>query len=119
MLWLKPLCCCCAVISCVLCCVVLQGSARVIRCLQNQRDKLSSVCRSTLMSEEVKFSENIDFQYPMKQACAREVEQFCDVVPHGGGRVIRCLQASTPANQQLWLRMMLLLVHNGPLYMLL
>lgn len=98
---------------------MLQGSARVIRCLQNQRDKLSSVCRSTLMSEEVKFSENIDFQYPMKQACAREVEQFCDVVPHGGGRVIRCLQASTPANQQLWLRMMLLLVHNRPLYMLL
>jgi hypothetical protein len=46
------------------------------------------------MSEEVKFSENIDFQYPMKQACAKEVEQFCDVVPHGGGRVIRCLQVT-------------------------
>jgi Golgi apparatus protein 1 len=75
----------------LLCCAV-QGSARVIRCLQNQRDKLSSVCRSTLMFEEVRFSENIDFQYPMKQACAQEIERFCDVVPHGGGRVIRCLQ---------------------------
>lgn len=41
---------------------------------------------------QVRFSENIDFQYPMKQACAKEMERFCDVVPHGGGRVIRCLQ---------------------------
>ena len=70
----------------------LQGSARVIRCLQTQRDKLSSSCRATLFDEEVRFSENIDFQYPMKKACEKEVQVFCKDVPHGNARVIRCLQ---------------------------
>jgi Golgi apparatus protein 1 len=77
---------------CAVLCRAVQGSARVIRCLQNQRAKLSTECRSTLRSEEISFSESIDFNYPMKQACAREMEQFCKMVPHGGGRVIRCLQ---------------------------
>jgi hypothetical protein len=70
----------------------MQGSARVIRCLQNQRDKLSVVCRATLFNEEARFSENIDFQYPMKQACLREIDRYCKDVPHGQARVIRCLQ---------------------------
>ena len=42
-----------------------------------------------LLSEEVRFSENIDFQYPMKQACLEEIELFCKDVPHGNARVIR------------------------------
>eukprot|EP00879_Flechtneria_rotunda_P008992 GHRR01009415.1.p1 GENE.GHRR01009415.1~~GHRR01009415.1.p1 ORF type:complete len:539 (+),score=221.10 GHRR01009415.1:802-2418(+) len=44
------------------------------------------------MTEEVRFSENIDFQYPMKQACLKEIDRFCKHVPHGNARVIRCLQ---------------------------
>jgi hypothetical protein len=67
-----------------------QGSARVIRCLESQRGSLSSSCRATLFDEEVRFSENIDFQYPMKKACAKEIELFCPKVPHGNARVIRC-----------------------------
>lgn len=50
------------------------------------------VCRATLFNEEARFSENIDFQYPMKQACMREIDRFCKDVPHGQARVIRCLQ---------------------------
>jgi Golgi apparatus protein 1 len=69
-----------------------QGDARVIRCLQTQRDKLTSSCRATLFDEEVRFSENIDFNYPMKRACEREVARFCKDVPHGNARTIRCLQ---------------------------
>ncbi len=68
-----------------------QGSARVIRCLTNQRDALTPVCRATLFDEEVRFSENIDFQYPMKEACQKEIEKFCKDIPHGNGRVIRCV----------------------------
>lgn len=68
----------------------LQGSARVIRCLTNSRDKLSPVCRATLFDEEVRFSENIDFQYPMKTACVREISQYCKDIPHGNAKVIRC-----------------------------
>eukprot|EP00798_Chlamydomonas_sp_ICE-L_P014060 gene14060-20001_t len=68
------------------------GSARVIRCLQKQRDKLSPMCRATFFDEEVRFSHNIDFQYPMKKACEREIDDFCAAVPHGDATVIRCLQ---------------------------
>eukprot|EP00879_Flechtneria_rotunda_P002629 GHRR01002831.1.p1 GENE.GHRR01002831.1~~GHRR01002831.1.p1 ORF type:complete len:772 (+),score=213.92 GHRR01002831.1:193-2316(+) len=74
------------------CTNVPPGSARVIRCLQKSRDKLSSQCRATLFDEEMRFSENIDFQYPMKQACTKEIERYCKDVPHGNARVIRCLQ---------------------------
>jgi Golgi apparatus protein 1 len=63
----------------------------VIRCLQNSRDKLSGLCRAVLFDEEVKFSENIDFQFPMKLACSSEIERFCRDVPHGNARVIRCV----------------------------
>ena len=44
-----------------------QGSARVIRCLTDQRNKLSTTCRAVLFDEEVRFSQNLDFQYPMRQ----------------------------------------------------
>lgn len=67
----------------------MQGSARVIRCLTRQRDKLDTVCRATLFDEEVRFSENIDFQYPMKEACQAELTKFCKDVPHGNARAIR------------------------------
>ena len=70
----------------------MQGSARVIRCLMGSREQLSLVCRATLFDEEIRFGENIDFQYPMKTACTKELELFCKDVPHGNGRVIRCLQ---------------------------
>lgn len=70
--------------------LIAQGSARVIRCLTNSRDKLSPVCRATLFDEEVRFSENIDFQYPMKNACTREIGQYCKGIPHGDAKVIRC-----------------------------
>jgi hypothetical protein len=53
---------------------------------------LSSTCRATLFDMETRFSENIDFQFPMKKACAKEIELFCPKVPHGNARVIRCLQ---------------------------
>jgi hypothetical protein len=42
-----------------------------------------------MFNEEVRFSENIDFQYPMKQACLREIDSYCKDVPHGQARVIR------------------------------
>ncbi|KAF8068300.1 hypothetical protein HT031_001987 [Scenedesmus sp. PABB004] len=79
------------------CANVPPGSARVIRCLHNNREKLSGLCRATLFDEEVRFSENIDFQYPMKQACLGEIERFCKDIPHGNARVIRCLQENKGA----------------------
>lgn len=41
---------------------------------------------------QVRFSQNIDFQFPMKKACENEIKLFCRDIPHGEARVIRCLQ---------------------------
>lgn len=69
---------------------VLQGSARVFRCLTNQRTQLSPICRATLFDEEVRFSENIDFRVPMKEACTQELTTYCKDIPHDNALVIRC-----------------------------
>lgn len=73
---------------------VLQGSARVIRCMQDQRASLTEDCRVTLFDHEVRMSESIDFQLPMKQACSAEISKYCKDVPAGHARVIRCLQSN-------------------------
>lgn len=69
-----------------------QGSARVIRCLQDAREELSYECRATLFDAEVRMAEDIDFKYPMKRACTAEIQAFCSGIQHGQARVIRCLQ---------------------------
>jgi hypothetical protein len=53
-----------------------------------------------MFNEEVRFSENIDFQYPMKQACLREIDRYCKDVPHGQARVIRWVGAAAWCVQQ-------------------
>lgn len=70
----------------------LQGSARVIRCLQDNRKDLSYECKATLFDQEVRMAEDIDFKYPMKQACQAELERFCGDVPQGHAQQVRCLQ---------------------------
>jgi Golgi apparatus protein 1 len=75
-----------------LCEGVTPGSARVIRCLQDQREELSYECRATLFDQEVRFAEDMDFKYPLKKACSSEAKMFCKDIPHGHARVIRCLQ---------------------------
>eukprot|EP00798_Chlamydomonas_sp_ICE-L_P019976 gene19976-26687_t len=74
------------------CGAIPPGSARVIRCLSNKRESLSAVCRATLFDEEVRFSENIDFQFPMKAACKSELSKYCKGIQHGDAKAIRCLQ---------------------------
>jgi len=75
-----------------LCEHVKPGSAGVIRCLQDQRESLSYECSATLFDQEVRMSENIDFQYPMKKSCKSEISLFCSEVPHGHALVIKCLE---------------------------
>ncbi|KAK9816541.1 hypothetical protein WJX72_001742 [[Myrmecia] bisecta] len=75
-----------------LCDGVHPGSARVIRCLQDQREELSYECRTALFDQEVRMAEDIDFKYPMKCACSAEIQKLCVGIPPGHARVIRCLQ---------------------------
>jgi len=71
---------------------VQPGSARVIRCLQDNRNSLFQKCAAALFDHEVKMAEDIDFKYPMKKACAWEMSTFCKNIPHGHARIVRCLE---------------------------
>ncbi|KAF5838865.1 hypothetical protein DUNSADRAFT_2034 [Dunaliella salina] len=72
-----------------------QGSARVIRCLQDHRKSLQQKCAAALFDHEVRISEDIDFNSVMKKTCAWEINQLCKDLPHGHGRIIRCLEEKT------------------------
>jgi len=74
-----------------LCPTVAPGSARVIRCLQDNRVALTYQCRAQLFDHEVRMAEDIDFQYPLKRACAAELKTLCTKVQKGHARLIRCL----------------------------
>lgn len=41
-------------------------------------------------------SESLDFQYPMKKACANEIKQMCADVAPANAQQIRCLQVPLP-----------------------
>lgn len=69
--------------------LILQGSARVIRCLQDARSSLSKECQASLFDQEVKMAEDIDFKFPLKQACTFEIQTYCADVDHGHANVIR------------------------------
>ena len=75
-----------------LCEGVAAGSARVIRCLQDQREELSYECRATLFDQETRFAEDMDFLFPLKRACLAESQKFCPETQVGHARMIRCLQ---------------------------
>jgi hypothetical protein len=45
---------------------ILQGSARVIQCLQDGRDQLGVYCRAALFDFEQDMAEDIDFKAPLK-----------------------------------------------------
>ena len=79
----------------------MQGSARVIRCLQDKRESLTEDCRGMLFDEEVKFGEDIDFKYPMKAACSVEIDKFCacESFPANGNSTC-CLRAHRFISQQ-------------------
>lgn len=68
------------------------GSASVLRCLTRQRGQLSPGCAAKLFDTEVAMAEDIDFNWPLKEACTKEIKKHCGGVEHGRGRVIRCLQ---------------------------
>ena len=75
-----------------LCKDVQPGSANVIRCLQDQREQLTFECRATLFDMEVRMSESLDFQYPLKAACTNELRSLCKDVPAVNSQAIKCLQ---------------------------
>eukprot|EP00271_Cylindrocystis_brebissonii_P000507 TRINITY_DN1061_c0_g3_i1.p1 TRINITY_DN1061_c0_g3~~TRINITY_DN1061_c0_g3_i1.p1 ORF type:complete len:958 (-),score=202.65 TRINITY_DN1061_c0_g3_i1:1362-4235(-) len=75
-----------------ICKEVPDGMAQVFRCLQDHRDKLKEICRSALFEQEVRMAEDLDFKFPMRQACSDERARFCPDVSQGHAAIIKCLQ---------------------------
>ncbi|GJP67904.1 hypothetical protein CLOP_g24662, partial [Closterium sp. NIES-67] len=74
-----------------LCASVADGHARVFMCLQENRQKLKPVCRTALFEQEIRYAEDIDFKFPMREACQDEMQRLCKD-EKGGGDTIACLQ---------------------------
>jgi Golgi apparatus protein 1 len=74
-----------------LCAGVQPGDARVLRCLQDSREQLTYECRATLFDQEVRLAEDIDFQFPLKKACAAEIPRFCKVRKPSSFLLCSCL----------------------------
>lgn len=51
-----------------------------------------SLCCAALLCRQVRMAEDLDFKYPMKMACAVEINTFCKDIPHGHARLIRCVR---------------------------
>lgn len=71
---------------------MLQGDARVIRCLEESRQHLEDDCKVATFDHMTKMSEDIDFNKPLKDSCSAEIKENCGKVNPGDSRVIRCLQ---------------------------
>ncbi|CAI5966169.1 unnamed protein product [Closterium sp. NIES-64] len=84
----RPLAQACKDDSAKLCKDVPPGHARVLLCLQEHRKGLTANCKEALFQEEVRFAEDIDFKFPLRQACTDEMKILCKDQPD----VIKCLQ---------------------------
>lgn len=72
------------------------GDAQLLRAPQSQAQQWTE-CGGGLRfgpnnARQVRLAEDIDFKYPMKKACKKEMEVFCKGIEHGHARVISCLQ---------------------------
>ena len=63
---------------------VKPGGGRLARCLKENENQLSPVCRSSAEESKKKVKE-------AKQACDADVQKFCKDVKPGQGRLVKCL----------------------------
>lgn len=71
--------------------MLLPGQGKNL-CPACRRLELSYECKATLFDQEVRMAENIDFQFPMKQACSKDIQRYCKNVQSGHAKIIRCLE---------------------------
>jgi hypothetical protein len=59
---------------------VQPGQGRIVKCLADNKDKLSGSCKGVI--------DNIEKKHP----CFEDIEQFCKGVEPGQGRIVKCLK---------------------------
>jgi len=71
-----------------LCKAVQPGEGRVVTCLKDHESGLSTSCQSA-------FNEWRMARMQLTAACAGDIGKWCQQVPEGGGRILRCLRGRT------------------------
>lgn len=69
-----------------LCGNIEPGEGRIMKCMQDNKDKASAECKEHMKK---KMSEHFK---GIKEACHGDAEKFCADVKHGGGRIMKCMK---------------------------
>jgi hypothetical protein len=64
---------------------VKPGGGRLSQCLKTHESELAPACRESMAAARAKVRD-------AHEACADDVQKFCEQVKPGGGRVIQCLK---------------------------
>ena len=76
---------------------VEQGKGRVLKCLAENKNKLSTPCKDQLAKVKSKMQD-------LKKVCEADAKKFCDGAPKGRGALMKCMKSHkeelSPACQQ-------------------
>jgi len=71
---------------------VTPGEGRVLACLYAHSDKLSSQCEYALYDAAAQLERAVNALAYVVNECADDLDQFCQKVPAGEGRLLQCLR---------------------------
>ncbi|MBK5970968.1 MULTISPECIES: cysteine rich repeat-containing protein [Thiorhodovibrio] len=74
------------------CTGVTPGAGRVLACLYAYGDKLSGQCELALYDASVQLEQAVGLLSDVADECDDDLDEYCDSVSKGEGRLIICLQ---------------------------
>jgi hypothetical protein len=75
---------------------VTPGDGRVLACLYARSDKLSGKCEYALYDAAAQLERAVAALSYVVNECAADLEQFCQDVPAGQGRLLDCIEKNDP-----------------------
>ena len=75
---------------------VTPGEGRVLACLYARSDKLSGKCEYALYDAAAQLERAVAALSYVVNECADDLNQFCQKVPAGEGRLLKCIQENDP-----------------------
>jgi hypothetical protein len=75
---------------------VTPGEARVLACLYARSDKLSGKCEYAFYNAAAQLERAVGELSYVVNECADDLNQFCQKVPAGEGRLLKCIQENDP-----------------------
>lgn len=73
-----------------LCPGISPGTPELRSCVRTNAGKLPAECRARLLPPRSQLTAGME---ALRKSCGAEIDQHCDEVQRGGGRLLRCLRA--------------------------